>query len=247
MSLRFLTAQTAGCTFQLGFAALHDMIPTIVGDCVSDEEFSPATGDTLQQTTGGLLVWRKEDNWTAFTDGSQTWVNGPFGLQQRANTQRFSWEYNPDGLQIVPAPVNGDRCHTSGLSLSLVGVDAGAGNRFATFRFTNNLDVSCTFFGFPGAQLFDAVFNPLPTNVVRGGGFFPNSTPTTVFVGPHQAATFLMHWEVIPVNNEPTCPTSASIAVTPPDEFDPLPLVIQIQACGGGELDVSPIQSDIAP
>ena len=43
------------------------------------------------------------------TNGGQTWVNGPFGLQQRANTQRFSWEYNPDGLQIVPAPVNGDR------------------------------------------------------------------------------------------------------------------------------------------
>ena len=55
-----------------------------------------------------------------------------------------------------------------------------------------------------------------------------------------------MHWEVIPVNNQPTCPTSASIAVTPPDEFDPLPLVIQIQACGGGELDVSPIQPDLA-
>jgi hypothetical protein len=55
-----------------------------------------------------------------------------------------------------------------------------------------------------------------------------------------------MHWEVIPVNDEPTCPVAARIVITPPDEFDPLPLAMQIQACGGGELDVSPIQPDVA-
>ena len=43
----------------------------------------------MQQTTGGLLVWRKLDNWTAFTNGSITWINGPFGLQARANTRTF--------------------------------------------------------------------------------------------------------------------------------------------------------------
>jgi hypothetical protein len=47
---------------------------------------------------GGLLVWRKADNWTAFTDGYRTWINGPAGIQQRLNTQRFSWEPNPDNL-----------------------------------------------------------------------------------------------------------------------------------------------------
>ena len=38
----------------------------------------------------GLLVWRKADNHTAFTDGYRTWVNGPYGLQVRLNTARFS-------------------------------------------------------------------------------------------------------------------------------------------------------------
>jgi hypothetical protein len=38
------------------------------------------------------MVWRKADSWTAFTDGYRTWINGPFGLQQRLNTQRFPWE-----------------------------------------------------------------------------------------------------------------------------------------------------------
>jgi spore germination protein GerM len=80
------------CTFVLGFQAIHQMIPDIVGDCVTDEFHNPETGDTLQVTTNGLLVWRKADNWTAFTNGHMSWVNGPFGLQSRLNTERFEWE-----------------------------------------------------------------------------------------------------------------------------------------------------------
>src|SRR5262249_47314016 len=34
----------------------------------------------------------KVDNFTAYTDGYRTWVNGPFGVQQRLNTQKFDWE-----------------------------------------------------------------------------------------------------------------------------------------------------------
>src|SRR5438132_10856275 len=146
-------AQPGGCTFALGFASLDDLIPSIVGDCVTNETHDPLTGDALQQTTGGLLVWRKADNWTAFTDGSQSWVNGPLGLQQRQNDQRFWWEANPDGLAIIPTPEPGERCHTAGLALSLGRVDVGAGNLVGTFRFSNTLDVDCTFLGYPGAQL----------------------------------------------------------------------------------------------
>lgn len=85
------------CQFVLGFKVLHDLVPGIVGDCLTDEGHNPANGDGLQQTTKGLLVWRKFDNWTAFTDGYQTWINGPYGLQQRLNAQRFVWEGRPGG------------------------------------------------------------------------------------------------------------------------------------------------------
>lgn len=80
------------CTFVLGFKTLHDLIPDVVGNCVVDEHHNPANGDALQETTRGLLVWRKADNFTAFTDGYRTWVNGPLGLQVRLNTERFAWE-----------------------------------------------------------------------------------------------------------------------------------------------------------
>ncbi|MCL4545371.1 MAG: hypothetical protein M1118_12365 [Chloroflexi bacterium] len=83
---------TATCGFILGFATLRAAIPGQVGTCLENERHNPANGDGLQQTTKGLLVWRKADNHTAFTDGYHTWVNGPDGVQERLNTQHFPWE-----------------------------------------------------------------------------------------------------------------------------------------------------------
>lgn len=103
------TAGATGCTFQLGFAALHSQIPAIVGNCQVDEHHNPDNGDGLQETTNGLMVWRKADNWTAFTDGYKTWINGPSGLVSRLNTERFSWEHDVQPSRPVavatPAPV----------------------------------------------------------------------------------------------------------------------------------------------
>jgi len=88
--------------FKLGFQTLASLIPDIVGQPVENEHFNPQTGDSLQTTTTGLMVWRKADNFTAFTDGSTTWINGPFGLQSRPNNTRFPWE--PDAASMPPAP-----------------------------------------------------------------------------------------------------------------------------------------------
>ena len=96
----------AECQFVLGFATLRDLIGhEIVGECLENEHHGE-NGDALQQTTGGLLVWRKADNWTAFTDGYRTWINGPNGLVQRLNTERFDWEadYAPGGGIATPTP-----------------------------------------------------------------------------------------------------------------------------------------------
>ena len=189
----------ATCTFQLGFATLHEQIPAIVGDCTENVQYDGVTGDGLQTTTNGLLVWRKSDNFTAFTDGNQTWINGPFGLQTRLNAQRLFWEPNPGNLAIVPTPQAGNQCITAGTTLSVIGSDAGAGNLVATFGLTNRLNVPCTFFGFVGAELRDANDNPLPTTVLRNGRTFVNQAgPTLVTVPPGGSAQFLMHWTQIP-------------------------------------------------
>ncbi len=84
-------AATTGFSYKLGFQALAAQIPNTVGQPIENEHYG-ANGDSLQMTTSGLMVWRKADNWTAFTDGSRTWVNGPDGVQVRGNDQRFPWE-----------------------------------------------------------------------------------------------------------------------------------------------------------
>ena len=82
----------AECQFVLGFMTIRDLIGhDIVGECLENEHYE-ANGDSLQQTTGGLLAWRKADNWTAFTDGYRTWINGPNGLEQRLNIEFLPWE-----------------------------------------------------------------------------------------------------------------------------------------------------------
>ncbi|HEX5416114.1 MAG TPA: hypothetical protein VFZ25_10640 [Chloroflexota bacterium] len=92
-------AIAAGCQFVLGFKTLDDRIPETVGECLEDEHHDPLNGNGLQATRNGVLVWRKDTNTTAFTNGFRTWIIGPFGPQVRLNTERFSWE--PD--RLLPA------------------------------------------------------------------------------------------------------------------------------------------------
>lgn len=94
------TAQAATCQFTGGFRTLHDQMPNVVGNCV-DNEYYNANGNGYQHTTGptgkgGLLVWAKADNRVSFTDGFRTWVAGPYGIEERLNTQRFPWELSAE-------------------------------------------------------------------------------------------------------------------------------------------------------
>ena len=93
-----------GCQFVAGFAALRTLVgAATVGECLENERFNPASGDTEQRTTGGLLIWHKAGNWTAFTDGATTWINGPYGLQSRPNAgPPFSWEASAASVSASP-------------------------------------------------------------------------------------------------------------------------------------------------
>lgn len=88
------------CHVQLGFATLRDLLPVQVGQCLDNAAYD-ASGNAVQHTTNGLLVWRKAENLTAYTDGEHTWVSGPYGIQERRNSQRFQWEANTAGLPVV--------------------------------------------------------------------------------------------------------------------------------------------------
>jgi hypothetical protein len=92
-----IAAARQPCRIVQGFALLESYVgPSVVGTCLADEQFDPATATSAQPTTGGLLVWRKADGALGFTDGHRTWLVGPAGLQQRLNTQRYCWEFDAD-------------------------------------------------------------------------------------------------------------------------------------------------------
>ncbi len=86
-------AAPAAFEFKLGFKVLADLIPDVVGRPLEEERWDGS--GTLQHTTTGLMVWRSDDNWTGFTDGARTWIDGPFGLAVRSNGERFVWEAHP--------------------------------------------------------------------------------------------------------------------------------------------------------
>jgi len=115
-------AQTAP-EFKLGFKALADQVPSVVGQPIEEEHYGP-NGDSLQQTTTGLMVWRKADNFPCFTNGSRSWINGPFGVQERANDERFEWESPAAGPQAPPARVP----TVEARSLKLHVIDVGQGD-----------------------------------------------------------------------------------------------------------------------
>jgi hypothetical protein len=101
-------AASAGrCRFKLDMRLLRAAIPDVVGDCLENERNNPENGDTLQRTTGGLLVWRRGDRQTAFTDGARTWALGPNGLESRRNDERFEWEQAPNPSPAPAEPAAG--------------------------------------------------------------------------------------------------------------------------------------------
>jgi len=110
--------QQEGCQYVLGFLALSQQIPAVMGPCVSNESPAP-NGDSLQQTANGLAVYRAADNWTAYTDGFRTWINGPFGVQSRLNTERFPWEPDAGAPGTAPAPSPSGAFNPGAVSLRL--------------------------------------------------------------------------------------------------------------------------------
>jgi hypothetical protein len=100
----------------------------------------------------------------------------------------------------------------------------------------------CVLAGYPGLLLQSASGAALPTSVVRKGTYsFTAMAPTTVTLTHGQSAYFNIGYSDVPVGTETTCPTSASVQVTPPNAFDHVVMASALAPCGGGTLVVSPV------
>jgi hypothetical protein len=103
------SAAPASCSLNPSFAPLAQGTPNVVGNCLDNGSINSGNGNVEQHTTGGLLYWRKSDSVTAFTDGTTTWLSGPFGVQSRLNSDApFDWENLGGSVATTGAALAGE-------------------------------------------------------------------------------------------------------------------------------------------
>ena len=133
-------------------------------------------------------------------------------------------------------------CQPADLAGAVLGSQGAAGTIEFTVSLRNATAASCALEGYPGMQLIDGAGNPLPTHVVPGGSLaFDDFPKAPVTIGPGQSAYFNVGYSDVPGGGETTCPTSASLWVTPPDDVQHLVLHAQLTVCDGGTLTTSPV------
>jgi hypothetical protein len=127
--------------------------------------------------------------------------------------------------------------------LYVLGRSGAVGTVEWTFRFRNESTTSCTLLGFPGAQMLDASGKKLAIQTtLRGGGYtFTNLPVTKVTLAPGGTAYFNAGYSEVPTGSEGTCPSSARLEVTPPNDFSQLVIAFQAAVCNQGTLTVSPV------
>lgn len=114
----------ASYQFALDFKNLSPLVGyDIVGEFLENEPHD-ATVDSAQQTTGGLLAWRKAENRMASTDKNRTGTGAPGGQEQSLNPVCFPWQLACVPIEetaAAPAEVQ-DHARARGVATSPAGL-----------------------------------------------------------------------------------------------------------------------------
>ncbi len=140
-------------------------------------------------------------------------------------------------------PTPGGRCLSNQLQGARgPGGGAAAGHIVANYVLRNASATTCALDGYPGLQMLDAQGHPLPTVVDRGAAMgLAAVPPRLVTLPPGGSASFSLAYEDVPSGGETTCPTSAQLEITPPNDFDHLVVGASLSPCRGGAITVSPV------
>jgi hypothetical protein len=148
----------------------------------------------------------------------------------------------PASSTTITRPGGPSQCATSSLTASVYGGNGAAGTIETTIALTSSAATSCTLGGYPGLQMLSASGSLLPTNVVRKGTYsFTAMAPSTVSVVPGHAVYFNMGYSDVPSGSETSCPTSATLRVTPPNSYGSVAVATHLSPCDKGSIAVSPV------
>lgn len=139
--------------------------------------------------------------------------------------------------QTTPAPIPGSTpstspfpgrlsegsCTATQLSVTAGSWEGAGGFGGIPLRFTNQSTITCTLTGYPGAAVLNSsgqqVMQAIRTPAGYLGGLWVNNTVPVVTLDPGQTAAALLEWIENPQRGQITCPTAASIVVTPPNTY----------------------------
>jgi len=141
------------------------------------------------------------------------------------------------------------RCHTGGLYIALVpnSGQGATGHLDVVFSVRSLTQQPCFLYGYPGIQLINASGHVIVTHVLWGTGFFFTNRPKEqVVLKTGQIAYFDVGWTHLPTPGQ-SCPTSAYLLITPPDEWTPIVVPATLQQICGGVVSASPISTSSAP
>lgn len=137
-------------------------------------------------------------------------------------------------------------CQPNQLTLAIQSTQGAAGHIAQQDQFTNKSSTKCTLYGFPGAVMLDAQQKQITTkaNWQTTGFSYSNQQKQLVTLNPGGVAYFMVEWSDVPVGSETSCPTSAYLSVTPPNDFSVVTIADAINACNGGTLGISPVEAN---
>ncbi|WP_201733481.1 DUF4232 domain-containing protein [Acidithrix sp. C25] len=152
--------------------------------------------------------------------------------------------------------VAGGRCVPSQLTITEGRPSVAAGSIGVSFSMTNSASTECYMQGYPGLEMLNSAGGSIPTYVHRGNSVSVISEPVTkVTLQSGQTAYFLLGYSDGTGYGSASCPTSASIEVTPPNDYGFNVVKAIINPYGGrtianlqcGDVTVSPVIASLPP
>jgi hypothetical protein len=165
-----------------------------------------------------------------------------------SNKTASSSKSNPKKAKSSAASSVGQvsRCRSANLAAHMVSTQGAAGSIIRTYTLVNTGSATCTLYGYPGLQLLGASGQKLPTEVVR-----TPAAEATVKLAHDGAAAFVLKYADATGYGTASCPSSASLEITPPNAYHSLTVTGSagaVEAFGGtvqalkcGTLNVEPI------
>ena len=192
--------------------------PTVIGTLIkgSDNLYVPTI------TPGELSVTLGELGWSTYAPGC---------CPDLHYTQTFTW--NGGGFTAGPRTGVVAQCADTALTVAAGGQQGATGHSSIVLLFTNRLPIACTIRGYPGLDALSSSGGVLAHATRTMSGFAGGAHAIdSLTVAPGQTVSALAEWlNFNPATSGP-CTTSASVAVTPANTADTVPLPLHVTVCG---------------